>query len=66
MKSERAKFCGETIEALERKVKELQGLVANRGSAPDDRDISKAILNLINARAILLAEAAAYELEDGA
>ena len=50
MKSERVKFCGETIEALERKVKERQRLVANRGSAPDDRDISKAILNLLNAR----------------
>ena len=66
MNETRKEFCLVTIECIEVKIQELLSWINQHSDNEQDAATSAAILNLINARAALLAEAAAYELEDEA
>lgn len=63
---ERRGFCERAIAELEGCIMTAQSAIGKQSAPEQDKDAAAAVMALVEARAVLLAEAAAYELEDEA
>ena len=63
MDAERKKFCEETIETIEAKIRVTLGAISSTSSCDTDEAEARAVRTLVETRDLLLAEAVAYEEE---